>query len=417
MSDMNFSGVDFSFAIPDYLKDDAAGNTRTVFDSEGNIVDNPAYNATGTPTPDDDTKPDQFGRPVGHPRFGQPLGEGDEAFGWVKPGGGDPDTKPDQFGRPVGHPRFGQPLGEGDEAFGWVDPNTRGGDEGDRAAVFAPRADARNSIKAVLDTYGLGELADYLYDKYTSGLVGLDNPDALLFSIRDTPTYKKRFAANATRLKAGLSELSPGNYIGLENFYRQTMQTNGLPPDTLRYPDDFTNLIANDISAQEFNDRIVDGYRAVADADPEVKRQMTELYGVTESQLAAYFIDPTRTAPILALQAKAAKIGARGKELAGIQVTGSLAEDLARRGITEQQAQAGFTEFAGLGELTADLAGEEATTQSEEIGASFGFDTAAADRLKKKRGRRVGEFQGGGTFTRTRGETSGGTTLAVGTAQ
>jgi len=281
----------------------------------------------------------------------------------------------------------------------------------------AEQQDARNTIKRVLATYGLEGLTDTLYANYTSGTVNIDNPDALLFSIRDNDIYKKRFAANATRLKAGLSELSPGNYIGLENFYRQTMQTNGLPPGFYDNQDDFTNLIANDISAQEFNDRIVDGYRAVADADPEVKRQMTELYGVTESQLAAYFIDPTRTAPILALQAKAAKIGARGKELAGIQVTGSLAEDLARRGITEQQAQAGFTEFAGLGELTADLAGEEATTQSEEIAASFGFDTAAADRLKKKRGRRVGEFQGGGTFTRTRGETSGGTTLAVGTAQ
>jgi len=281
----------------------------------------------------------------------------------------------------------------------------------------AEQQDARNTISRVLSTYGLEGLADTLYANYTSGTVDITNPDALLFSIRDNDIYKKRFAANATRLKAGLSELSPGNYIGLENFYRQTMQTNGLPAGFYDQTDDFTNLIANDISAQEFNDRIVDGYRAVADADPEVKRQMTELYGVTEGQLAAYFIDPTRTAPILALQAKAAKIGARGKELAGIQVTGSLAEDLARRGITEQQAQVGFTEFAGLGELTADLAGEEATTQSEEIAASFGFDTAAADRLKKKRGRRVGEFQGGGTFTRTRGETSGGTTLAVGTAQ
>ena len=284
--------------------------------------------------------------------------------------------------------------------------------------TFTPeQQDARNTISRVLATYGLEGLSDTLYANYTSGTVDITNPDALLFSIRDTPTYKTRFAANATRAKAGLSELSPGNYIGLENFYRQTMQTNGLPTGFYDNQDDFTNLIANDISAQEFNDRIQDGYRAVADADPEVKRQMTELYGITESQLAAYFIDPTRTAPILTRQAKAAKISARGKELAGIQLTGSLAEDLVSRGITDQQAQAGFTDVANLGELKTNLAGEDNLTQSDVVGAAFGTNTGAADTLKKKRQRRVGEFQGGGTFSRTRGDTSGGSTLGVGVAQ
>lgn len=284
-------------------------------------------------------------------------------------------------------------------------------------AGFVPAGDARITIKSILEQYGLGDLADIVYSNYVNGTVDVNNPEAVLFSIKNTPTYQKRFAANSQRAKAGLQELSPGTYIGLENFYRDTMKTNGLPTGFYDQTDDFTNLIANDISVAEFNTRIQDGYNAVANADPEVKRQMTELYGVSEGQLAAYFIDPARTAPILANQARASRIAARGKELAGIQLTGTLAEDLASRGITDQGATAGFTQLAGYGELRQNLAGEDVLTQGEQIGAAFGTSTTAADVLSKKRQRRVGEFAGGGGFVRTRGETSGGSQLAVGTAQ
>ena len=116
-------------------------------------------------------------------------------------------------------------------------------------------------------------------------------------------------------------------------------------------------------------------------------------------------------------QAEAAKIAARGVELAGIQLTGGLAEDLARRGITEGQAQAGFTEIGKLGELTTQLSGEAALSQEQIIGQQFGADTKAAQELEKRRRRRVGEFAGGGGFARTQGETSGAITTAVGTAQ
>jgi hypothetical protein len=149
---------------------------------------------------------------------------------------------------------------------------------------------------------------------------------------------------------------------------------------------------------------------------------MQQLYGVAESDLAAYFIDPNRMKPLLVAadykrQAEAAKIAARGVELAGIQLTGGVAEDLARRGVTEGQAQAGFTEIGKLGELRTQLSGETALSQEQIIGQQFGTDTASAQELEKRRRRRVGEFSGGGGFARTQGETSGATSLSVGTAQ
>ena len=278
--------------------------------------------------------------------------------------------------------------------------------------------DARVTMANVLNTYGLGELSDYIYNEIiVKETVNLNNPDAIIFAIREQPAYQKRFAGNAARLKKGLAELDPGSYISLENQYRETLRSNGLPANFYDQSEDFQALIEGDVSNAELNERVQQGYRAVADADPAVKDQMRNLYGVTEGQLAAYFLDPQRTAPLLTRQAQAANIAARGLEQGGIQLTGAFAEDLARRGITEQQARAGFAEVGALGELRQTFAGETALSCEQLAGAAFGIDVAAQQELERKRRQRVGEFAGGGSFARTTGETSGSTSIGVGKAQ
>ena len=214
------------------------------------------------------------------------------------------------------------------------------------------RQDARTTMASVLATYGLGDLSDFVYNEIIAKeTVNINNPDAIIFAIREQPAYKKRFAGNAARLKKGLSELDPASYIALENQFRQTLQSNGLPANFYDQAEDFQAFIEGDVSPSELNERVQQGYRAVADADPAVKEQMKNLYGVDEGQLAAYFLDPKRTAPLLSRQAQAANIAARGFEQGGIQLSGQFAEDLARRGISEQQARAGFAEVGALGEL------------------------------------------------------------------
>jgi hypothetical protein len=283
--------------------------------------------------------------------------------------------------------------------------------------TFSPNPDARNTIKAVLSTYGLESLAEVLWGNYTSGLVDINNEQALVFSIRDTEQYKTRFVGNAARMKRGLAELSPAEYIGLEDSYRQIMQSNGMPPGFYDQNDDFSKLIEGDVSPSELQNRVQQGYAVVAQADPEVRRQMQTLYGVTEGQLAAYFIDPERTAPLLKQQAQAAQIAARGREQGGIQLTGTFAENLAARGITEQQARAGFAEVGGLGELRQTFAGETALSGEQLAGAAFGIDVAAQQELERRKRLRTGEFAGGGSFARTTGETSGSISTSVGKAQ
>jgi len=282
---------------------------------------------------------------------------------------------------------------------------------------FEARADAKNTIRAVLATYGLGDLSDYLYGVYARGEVDINNPDAIIFSLREQEVYKKRFAANAARAKKGLAELDPASYLELENSYRRLMQSNGLPPGFYDQTDDFTRLLEGDVSVSELQDRIQNGFRAVQDADPEVKRQMQELYGVNEAGLAAYFLDPERAAPILTRQAEAAKVAARAKEQAGFQLTALSAEDLIARGYTPDEAQTAFTKAGQLAGLYTEMGGEEALTEAQKIGAAFGYDVAATQALEQRKRARLGEFEGGGGFAKTTGATSGTVETGVGEAQ
>jgi hypothetical protein len=279
------------------------------------------------------------------------------------------------------------------------------------------RADAKNTIRAVLSTYGLGELSDYLYGVYARGEVNINNPDAIIFSIREQDAYKKRFAANKARADKGLSELDPGSYIQLEDTFRRLMQSNGLPTGFYDQTDDFTKLIEGDVSPQELQDRVQNGFRAVQDADPEVKRQMQELYGVNEAGLAAYFLDPTKAAPILTRQAEAAKISARAKGLANLQLTALTAEELAARGITQTEAEAGFTKLGLQQGLYSEMSGEQALTQQQKVGAALGTDINAQTILEQRKGTRKSPFQGGGKFTSTTGQTSGTTESGLNVAQ
>ena len=290
--------------------------------------------------------------------------------------------------------------------------------EQQRQATERRRQDARETIRQILETYGLADLADYTYTEIiVKETVNIDNPDAVIFALREQPAYQQRFSANAARARKGLAELDPASYIQLENQYREVMRSNGLPVGFYDQTDDFRALLESDVSANELNERVQAGYRAVADADPEVKRQMQQLYGVTEGELAAYFLDPERTAPLLTRQARAAQIAARGREQAGIQLTGALAEDLVRRGITEAEAQRGFAEIGALGELRQAFAGETDLTQEQIVGAQLAGDVQAQQELERRRRQRVAAFQGGGGFARTTGATSGTISTAVGEAQ
>jgi hypothetical protein len=278
--------------------------------------------------------------------------------------------------------------------------------------------DARQVVRTALESYRLpATLGTFIYDLITQDQIDLGNPDSILYAMRQRPEYQERFKANAQRIKNGLSELDPSTYLALESDFRQVMRANGLPPGFYDDDDDLSALIAGDTSPSEVQRRIEDGYNAVQLADPEVKAQMYNLYGVDDSQLVAYFLDPTRGESVLRRQTRAAQISAESKNLANIQLTQTQAQQLADAGITQKEAQKGFGELGQMGELIQAFGGEAALNPEDAVGGKFGTNTEAQKELARRAKLRTAEFAGGGSFARTTGETSGSITTAVGRAQ
>lgn len=281
------------------------------------------------------------------------------------------------------------------------------------------QTDAFSRLRSLLSRVGLSDMENDVRDIITSGKVDISSPDAIMFSLRENPVYKRRFSANDARLKAGLPELDPETYIGLEQQYKQVMQANGIDASFYNDQTDYEAWIAGDVSPAELQQRVQEGFVRVRDADPEVRRQMKELYGVDDADLAAYFLDPKRAQPLLdarrkVQQAKAATIAARGVEQGGMQITAQQAESLAERGFTSEEAATAFANRKQLAGLYETMTGEESI---DDLGATFGYNTTATEELRQRQRRRLAQFQGGGGFSRTSGATSGTVETGVGSAQ
>jgi hypothetical protein len=284
------------------------------------------------------------------------------------------------------------------------------------ATAQQQRVDAFAQLQTLLNRYGLGKLEANVRDAIARGIT---DGDAILFQLRDTEDFKTRFAGNAARAKKGLPELDPATYIGMEEQYREILRRNLGPEMFSVYdePTDFQKLIEGDVSAAELQDRVNRGYKLVADADPEVKRQMQRLYDIGERELVGYFLDPAKGAPVLTRQAQAAQVAARASEQAGFQLGVTTAEDLIARGYSEEQARQAFEQVGMLSGLYQEMGGEQMLTQEQKVGAAFGFNVEAQQALERRKAQRIAEFQTGGQFARTTGATSGTVETGAGTAQ
>jgi hypothetical protein len=284
-----------------------------------------------------------------------------------------------------------------------TDTGTVGNFREDVGSLLGSEAESAFSIvQNVLRAYGLESLAGFVRDFIVDNDVVDSN--VLVGEIRRQPEYLQRFAANEARRRAGLNAFGEGEYVAMENQYRQLMRASGLPRNFYDSQEDLQRFLANDVSVGELSERINQGYEAIRFADPEVISQMQELYGVGEGELAAYFLDPERATPVLLQRAQTAQTAA-GAAQAGMQLTTEEAERLAQEGITQQQARAGAAAITQAEELFQPTTGEQdgAFTREEQLGAVFGTDPAAAQRLRQRQRRRQAAFEGGGGFAQGAG--------------
>ena len=268
------------------------------------------------------------------------------------------------------------------------------------AAAQAERVSAFNILKEQFSQYGLGSLVDGIKNLLVDGTPASE----FALRLRETPEYKTRFSANDARIKAGLSALSPAQYVAMEDQYQNLMRNYGLPasyytPDSTGKQTGFEKLLANDVSASELEDRIATAQQRVINTNPEVLQALRQFYpDLNNADILAYTLDPQNALTNIKRKVTAAEIG--GAALAqGLQANGGTAESLAGLGITKAQAQQGYTDIAGMvprGSQLADIYGQQpynqATAEAEVFNTAGAADATA--RRKKLTALETASFSG-----------------------
>ena len=256
-------------------------------------------------------------------------------------------------------------------------------------SMRAERQSAYDLLYSQFKQYGLEALVEPLKGLITSGA----SPSEFTIKLRETDAYKKRFVANAERIQKGLTAISEAEYLGLEDQYQNIMRNYGLPAEyytrgDMGMQEGFNKFIANDVSAAELEDRIMTAQSRVMNANPEVLASLKQFYpGITNGDILAYTLDPTKGLTDIKRKVTAAEIGGAATQ-AGLGLTGTRAEELGAAGITKQQAQQGFqtiAEVAPRGGQLAEIYKQSPYTQTTAEAEVFGLaGSAEAARQRKK---------------------------------
>ena len=275
----------------------------------------------------------------------------------------------------------------------------------DKTALL--ESDIKGSKAIIADTLALYGLPASLATTLNDALVGGESGTAIAMQIRDTDEYRARFPAMAERRKLNLPAISEADYLDLEKSYRQIGQAAKLPAELYDSPEDFDQLIAGDVSPQEYNERVQLGMEASLGANQETVRLLRDFYNITDSDLTAYYLDPERAESIFEdrRRMESAGLGAASTQALGETINVRTAEALQAESIQGREIQQRLGQRVGL---TDQLLGEEeALTASTIAEAEFGLDVESATRMRRRREERTTGFAGrSGALTTAGGVTS-----------
>jgi hypothetical protein len=267
----------------------------------------------------------------------------------------------------------------------------------DAAAILADKKargqSAFDFLKLQMTGLGIGDLVSPLEDLIKEGMSSDEMTLRLMNDPKYNKAYKARFAANDARIAAGLSALSPADYIRLEDQYQNIMRNYGLPAsyytkDATGKQAGFEKFIAGDVSSTELEERIMTAQNRVINANPEVANALKQFYpDISNGDILAYTLDPTQGLEAIKRKVTAAEIG--GAAMAQGLATGvSRAEELARYGVTKDAAQKGFetvAQVAPRGGQLAAIYGQDPYTQATAETEIFNLaGSAEAGKQRKK---------------------------------
>lgn len=186
--------------------------------------------------------------------------------------------------------------------------------------------------------------------------LGPQNIELVVPDLQNTDTWNKRFAGWKQRVANGYNQISVGEYLALENQYKRIMESAGMPVGFYDDHSDFGRFIAKNVSPDELQNRVQAAVTMANEVDPTARGLLTSFYGVGTGDIAAYFLDPNRALPSLDKQYKAVNVAKFAKRAGLDPVSATRFEDLVDRGVTEQQAAAGYSTVAQFTDTFGQLA-------------------------------------------------------------
>lgn len=275
------------------------------------------------------------------------------------------------------------------------------------------KQDAFQGIVDAFKTYGIEGLSDTVFALMSDPAVGENQAvfklkyDTTINPATNKPwndAYAKRFAANTQRIKEGKPALSEAQYLAAERSYAQVMRSQGVTKLATR--ENFSKLIAGDVSADEVVDRINTAVERVQNASSQTKTALASFYpGLGTLDIVEAMLDPEVSLPALKRKIATAEIGGAALT-AGLQTSAQRAEELQKMGVTAAQAREGFQTVAQLtprGGQLAEIYKEQPYTQ--QVAESEVFGTTGSTEARRRRERltqkeqasfagRSGAFQG-----------------------
>jgi hypothetical protein len=299
-------------------------------------------------------------------------------------------------------------------------------------AASVSKTSAYSEIVNMFNGVGAPELGQWLADFIKGDPTIVDRKAELIANLQESKPYAKRFnglvkirAYNKKNPTNPIPVMSEGEYLNAENTYKQLLN----PVKDLygaNINKTIGDLIGNNISAVEVQSRVNAATNWALSADANVKRALREFYGVDESMLISYALDPENATTLIEKAAGVSNLAGQAYEVQ-MNLTKEYSEGMLTELVASGQArnlvEAGQLASAKLQDITTGTAtgynpaagtltgltqlsrieGSDLTGQ-EVLGAALGTDVAAAKEvtgLKSRERARFVQGQGGTNVLQT----------------
>ena len=166
------------------------------------------------------------------------------------------------------------------------------------------------------------------------------DPQQAIAQTREDPQYDNIFPGNKT--ERGQIRYDEVTYFALEDSYIGTLAEYGIPRNTSLniLQDRFVNLLENEVSANEFQQRVAAVYRGIQENIPQVQDFYATNFGLDLDEQSIFLgaLDPTVGEDIVSGKITAAQIGGEAAR-AGFTISFEEAERIQRAGLTQAEAR------------------------------------------------------------------------------